>query len=163
MKIFHSIFITIAILLAPGDAIVSAQEQEKTFGELKIEGSHIESVVLRSLDNHHTETFEPPFEAKKVPVGKYRLQNIRLDGGYYCGTKNHITVSVEENETAIFKVGAPLKSTIDLKRQGRILELRYKLIGMAGEDYPAPTRNNPPGFTVFKSDRKIASGKFEYG
>lgn len=157
------VLFSIAIFLIPTVSIGTAQEQEQVSGEIKIEGAHIESLVLRHLDDWHTESFEPPFEVCKLPVGKYRLQSIRLKGGYYCGTKNNITVSVTKDETSIFKVGAPLKNTIEVKRQGRVLELTYKLIGMAGEDYSVPTRDNPPGFTVFKSDKEIASGKFEYG
>lgn len=157
------VLFSIAVFLIPAVPVGLAKEQERDFGELKIEGEHIESLVLRHLGDSHTESFGPPFESKKIPVGKYRLQNIRLKGGYYCGTKNNITVSVTKDETAILKIGAPLKNTIEVKRQGRVLELKYKLLGMAGEDYSVPTRENPPGFTVFKSDKKIASGKFEYG
>ena len=155
------VLLSIAIFLTLSVSIGMAQKQ--ALGEFKIEGEHIESLVLRHLDDRHTENFEPPFEARKIPVGKYRLQNIRLEGGYYCGTKNDITVSVEKDETSVFKIGAPLRNIIEVKRQGRVLEIRYKLLGMAGEDYSVPARDNPPGFTVFKGDKEIASGKFEYG
>ncbi len=155
------VLLGIAIILIPAVSVGTAQEQAS--GELKIEGEHIVSLVLRSLDDWHTESFEPPFEIRKIPVGKYRLQNIRLKGGYYCGTKNDITVSVAKNETAVFKIGAPLKHTIKVKRQGRALVLTYKLLGRAGEDYSVPVSDKHPGFTVFKKDKEIASGKFEYG
>lgn len=158
------VLFSIVVFFSSAASLSLAQGQEQALGEIKIEGDHIESLVLRSLDDWHTESFEPPFESKKIPVGKYRLQNIRLEGGYYCGTKNNITISVTKDETAIFKIGAPLKHTVKVERRGRaLLVLTYKLLGMAGEDYTIPTRNNPPGFTIFKSDKEIASGKFQYG
>ena len=157
------VLLGIAVFLIPAVSVGTEQEQNQNLGEIKIEGDHIESLVLRHLDDWHTESFEPPFESRKIPVGKYRMQNIRLKGGYYCGTKSNIIVSVTEDETAVFKVGAPLKHVIEVKRQGLTLELTYKLLGMAGEDYSVPTRNNPPVFTIFKNDKEIVSDKFEYG
>ena len=88
------LFLSSSLLLIPTSSVSPAQKQ--ALGELKIEGDHIESLVLRHLDDRHTESFEPPFESKKIPVGKYRLQNIRLKDGYYCGTKNNITFSVKK-------------------------------------------------------------------
>lgn len=74
------IFISIAILLISVVSAGPAQEQELAMGELKIEGSHIESLVLRSKDDWHTESFQETFETRRLPVGEYRLQNIRLKG-----------------------------------------------------------------------------------
>ena len=159
------IYLSIAILLIPAASVGPAQEQEQepAMGQLKIEGSHIESLVLRSKVDWHTESFQQPFETRRLPVGEYRLQNIRLKGDYSCGTRENITVSIVKDKSAIFKVGAPLKHTIEVKRQGRALVLTYKLLGMAGEDYSAPTTDNQPGLSIMKGDEEIASGKFEYG
>ena len=153
----------IVVVIISGASVCLSQEQKKSLGELKIQGSHIESLVLRSLDDWHTETFNEPFEASKIPVGKYRLQNIRLKGDYYCGTKPDITVSIVKDESATFKVGTPLKHSIDVKRQGRVLILSYKLFGMAGENYSVPSRDNPPGFSIFKDNKEIYSDNFEFG
>jgi hypothetical protein len=158
------LFLSISVLLIPASSLGPAQEQKEVLGELKIKGDHIESLVLRHLDDWHTESFEPPFESKKIPVGNYRLQNIRLEGGYYCGTKNNITVSVKKDETAVFKIGAPLKSVIEAKRQGRFLVLDYKLLGIGGDLYRDSGRpDTRPCFTVYKGDKVVGSGKFEYG
>jgi hypothetical protein len=63
----------------------------------------------------------------------------------------------------MLKVGAPLKQTVRVQRQGGILVLNYELLGVGGEKYTGPDRSKPPTFTVYKGDKEIASDKFEFG
>ena len=72
-------------------------------------------------------------------------------------------VEVDEDKPAVLKVGAPLKQIVKATRQGRVLALDYKLSGIGGETYVRDDRSKPPTFTVYKGDKKIASGTFEYG
>ena len=61
--------------------------------------------------------------------------------------------------------GGPLNNTVTANRQGRDLRLDYKLLGAGGQAYSL-VRHGPavqPEFAVYKGDKKIASGKFEFG
>jgi len=141
-----------------------AQEQKKALGELKIEGMHIERLVLCRKDGR-TEQFDKPQEIIKLAVGEYRLQDVRLKDGYTSNnlrTSTHNWVVVTDREPAALKVGAPLKQAVKIERRGSILELNYNLTGVGGETY-ASTRNKRPAFTVFKGEKKVATGEFEFG
>ena len=117
----------------------------------------------------HTETFTTPNEELneilKLPVGEYRLQDIRLRSGYTCNNLQSPTINwitVTENEPVTLKAGAPLKQMVKIERQGPVLKLKYNLFGVGGETY-AITRAARPAFTVFKGDKKLADGDFEFG
>ena len=139
--------------------------QEKALGELKLEGEHVERLVLQRKDGH-TDRFDQPGEVVELPVGQYHLMESHLDGGYTCiqGTvPQNKWITIAENKPAVLKVGAPLKQAMEVKRQGRTLALDYKLLGIGGEGYTRADRSNPPGFTVYKGDQEIASGQLAYG
>ena len=46
-----------------------------------------------------------------------------------------------------------------------ILTLSYRLVGVDGFNYAAmsESRDNPPTFVVFKGDKQVGYGTFEYG
>jgi len=159
------LFLMIATLLPKSGSHALAQEQKQALGKLKIEGEHIERLVLRREDGRE-ERFDKPRETIQLPEGKYHLLESHLDGGYVCfqgaGPQSK-WITIAENEPAELKVGAPLKQTIEVKRQGKILNLDYRLLGIGGEAYTMADRSNPPGFKVYKGDKEIASGRFTYG
>ncbi len=160
------LFFIVAFLLSKNASNALVQEQEQALGELKIEGKHVERLVL-CRKNGRTEQFNEPNEVVKLAVGKYRLQDVSLKDGYTCNSLRSSTydwVTVTENEPAVLKVGAPLKQILKVKRQGKTLTLDYKLLGVGGEAYTsAADRSNPPKLTVYKGDKEIAKGKFAYG
>jgi len=159
------LFLLIAILLPKSDSNALAQEQKEALGELKLEGEHVERLVLRREDGR-TERFEKPHEIIQLPEGKYHLMESHLDVGYVCfqgaGPQSK-PITIAENEPAVLKVGAPLKQTLQTRREGRVLVLDYKLIGIGNELYTKADRSNPPNFTVYKGNQEIASGRFAYG
>ena len=139
--------------------------QEKALGELKLEGEHVERLVLQRKDGH-TERFDQPGEVVELPVGQYHLLESHLDGGYTCfqaGGPQNKWITIAQNAPAVLKVGTPLKQTLEVKRQGRTLALDYKLLGVGGEVYTQEDRSNPPSFTIYNGDQEIASGQFAYG
>lgn len=144
----------------------SRPEQGTNLGELKVQGRYIERLVLRRKDGG-TEKFDKPGETVKLPVGEYRLEQVRLQGGYSCGITRPISdadwVTVAADKPAVLEVGAPLRQQVKVQRQGSFLMLNYELLGVGGEKYTKADRNKPPTFTVYKGDSKIASGKFEFG
>lgn len=154
----------VLLLLGSGVCRAESQDQKPVRGELKIEGKYIERLVLGRNDGH-TEVLNDPEDTLRLPVGQYLLQDVRLKGGYSRRTMPHAhRIAVSEDEPAVLKVGGPLKQTISVQRQGRILEMTYGLVGVGGETYAAVRNaNKRPAFTIYKGDRKISSGKFEFG
>jgi len=151
---------------SPGVKPGSTQDQNSAVGELKLEGKHIKRLVLRQKDGG-TKKFDKPGETIKLAIGEYRLQEASLEGGYSCGITTPVSdanwVTVAEDKPAVLKVGAPLKQTVEVRKQGSLLLLNYKLLGAGGEAYTSDNRSDPPAFTVYKGDKKIASCKFEFG
>jgi len=165
---FVGLCITILLFLGTGVYLCQAQETDRpnsALGELKLQGKYIDRLVLRRKDGR-TERFNRPAETIKLPAGEYHLQEVRLEGGYTCrllSVSGRDWVTVDEDKPAVLKVGAPLEQTVKAKRQGRILVLNYELVGAGGEKYTGGDRSKPPTFTVYKGDKEIASGKFEFG
>jgi hypothetical protein len=137
--------------------------QEPAQGKIKLEGKYVNQLVLEREDGNKV-TFDQPGESIKVAAGKYRLREVQLESGYACQIWSDANwVEVGEDKPAVLKVGAPLKQIVTAERQGRALELDYKLLGIGGEEYVNSDSNKPPTFTVYKGDKRIASGTFEYG
>jgi hypothetical protein len=157
--------ISIAIILSTGVTTCPAQQQDSIQGELKLEGSHIEQIILRRRDGQ-TEKLKEPGETINLPLGEYRLQQVNLVGGYASWVlklSEHNWFKVSKDKPVVLKVGAPLKNVIGVKRRGRVLVLDYKLLGIGGESYTGGDRRKPPSFTVYKNDQIIDSDKFQYG
>jgi hypothetical protein len=143
--------------------------QEPVQGELKLEGKCIKQLTLEREDRKMV-NFDQPGETIKIAAGRYRLQEVHLEGGYTCQAwmvpepeRKQNWIEVGEDKPAVLKAGAPLKQILKAERQGRVLVLDYKLLGIGGETYARDDRSNPPTFTVYQGDKKIASGTFEYG
>ncbi len=162
---FVSLFLSIVILLSAWVPLIRAQEQNPAMGELKLEGKYIDRLVLQHKDGNR-EQLNRPEETVKLPAGEYRLREVYLKGGYICyawrDSKIHLT-TVTADKPAVLKVGAPLKQVVKAQRRGKILALNYELLGVGGEKYTGGDRSKPPTFTVYKGDKEIASGKFEFG
>jgi hypothetical protein len=156
------------LLLGIGASLCEAQqatEPKATLGELKLEGEHVERLVLRRKDGHN-ERFNSPGQTVTLPVGQYHVLESHLSGGYTCfqGPGPNVQwITVTEGNPALLKVGAPLKQTLDAARHGRVLVLDYKLLGAGGESYAGKDRSKPPSFAIYKGDKEIASGTFEFG
>ena len=164
VKFFH-LLSTILFILAIAACLCVAQGQRSVLGELKLEGEHLEQLVLRRKDGH-TEQFDKPVETIELPVGQYQLQESPLEGGYVCvlgtGIENKL-ITIAENKPAILKVGAPLKQTLEVKRRGKAFVVEYNLHGIGDEAYTKSDRDKPPRLVVYNGDEEINSGRFEYG
>jgi hypothetical protein len=162
----HLSLYSMIALLTVFASLCPAQETQSSLGELKLEGKHIEYMELRRKDGY-IEKINLPAETIQLPVGEYRLQQVKLKGLYSAGMSTRISgvdmIKISEKLPAVLKVGAPLCQKIEVERSGAILELDYKLIGIGGECYTNSDTRKKPGFTIYKGDRLIDSGKFEYG
>jgi hypothetical protein len=160
-----ALFMIASIFWAGQISRCQAQEQKQALGELRIEGKYIEWLVLCGK-NGLTKQFSEPNETIKLAIGEYRIQNVSLKGGYTCNSLNASTngwITIAENEPVVLKVGAPLKQILTVNRQGKNLIMDYKLLGVGGEAYINGARSSRPGFTIYKGDKEIATGRFEYG
>ena len=144
----------------------SCEAQDPVFGRLELQGESIVRLILQRKDDNQTETFRRPEKITKLPTGKYTVQEVHLDGGciYHAsrGPKRH-WVTVTSDGPATLKIGGPLKQTVKVSREGRVLVMNYELLGIGGEQYTSGDRREPPTFVVYKADKKIASDNFEFG
>jgi hypothetical protein len=144
-----------------------ARAEESPRGDLKIEGQHISRILLDGGEgDSHIEELTDPCGTVKVPVGTYRVQRVELQGGYMSlsgGTGELTKIAVTEDIPEVLKLGSPLRQEVQVTRQGRLLILNYKLLGIGGEAYRSTSTVKPPRFTVYRGDKAIASGQFEYG
>jgi len=159
-----SLFLSIVIFLNAGISLSRAQEEDSAMGELKLEGKHIQQLVLQSRDGKR-ESFDKPGESITLPAGEYRLREVHLEGGYVSRVQivPDDWVTADKDKPAVLKVGAPLKQTVKVQRQRNLLVLNYELLGVGGESYTHRDRSKRPQFTVYKGTKKITTRKFEYG
>ncbi len=159
-----SLFLSILVLFNTGICISEVQEEDPATGELKLEGKHIQKLVFR-YKGRKTETFDNPGEIIKLPVGEYQLREVHLEGGYVSrfGIVDGRWKMVDKDKPNVLKVGAPLKQSVRVQRRKNLLILRYELLGVGGHNYVQAQRGTPPQFAIYCGDKKIASGKFEFG
>ena len=163
---FVIFFAGVLLLLYLGANSSQAQDQSSVLGELELEGESIVRLTLRREGDNEREEFRRPEQITKLPTGKYAVQEVHLDGGYICSALRGQTrhrVSVTSDEPATLKIGGPLKQTVTVNRQGRLLVMNYQLAGIGGEQYTNGTGGEPPTFTVYRGDKEIISDKFEFG
>jgi len=164
----RSVFVLLvpALVLAHVSGIPVHGGQADT-GRLRIEGQGIEQLVLRE-GSGRDRPFDRPGPMVALPPGDYRVQSVRLQGGHY--TPSHLIpkglqVAVDANAPATLTLGAPLRQSVKVERQGPVMVLNYELIGRGGERYVINRGENAksPTFTVYRGDSKVASGDFEFG
>lgn len=134
-------------------------------GQLIIKGKGIEHLVLVDKDNKRQE-LKTPGEVISLSPGEYRPEIVTLKGGYSCGTylfADEKCFKIEAGKTTELNMGAPLAPAIKVTRNGNMLVLGYELRGIGGEEYSDQSRENAPGFVVYKGDKQVGSGKFEFG
>lgn len=157
----------LAVLLAVGIRAACPAgpvEQKPVMGELKLEGQYIERLTLRPRVGL-AEVLNDPNQTVRLPVGEYWVDEVRLKGGYRRQlTPNRSPVVISEDAPASLKEGGPLKHTVSVLRRGRVLVLSYRLYGVGGEAYAtANSGGKQPTFAIYKGDKQIAAGEFEFG
>lgn len=143
--------------------------QQPLLGELKINGHFIERAILQG--GPYLVVLDQPETVVKVPVGKYNRPEVWLKQGdtvaYYStySVRPDQGITIDGNKPGVLAAGGPLTNSVSLSRHGKSLRFNYQLLGAGGEVYQLARvdRSQPPEFAVYKGDRKIASGKFEFG
>jgi hypothetical protein len=143
-------------------------EQEPKLGELKITGDSVQRVTLEG--GPYLVVLDKPEALVKVPVGRYRGARVSLKRGDIEAHLDELTqaargaIIVSENKPAVLTAGGPLTNSVSLNRHGKNLVLNYQLVGAGGAYQLAnQDRSHPPEFTIYQGDKKVASGKFEFG
>ena len=73
-------------------------------------------------------------------------------------------IAIAGSEPALGATDGLLKPSVKIERQGRLLVLTYHAVDAQGAPYStAEQRSLSPRFTIYKGQREIASGQFEYG
>ena len=144
-------------------------EQSVALGELKITGQFIRRLVLPG--GPYLVVLDQPAASVQVPTGSYNQPDIRLGQNgaeAFCQSGQSQfgrRISVNDKTPAVLNVGGPLTNSVIASRHGQDLRLDYRLVGTGGETYQLANqdRSKPPEFAIYKDDKKIASGKFEFG
>ena len=148
---------------------VTFSQQQSPMGRLDVQGKFIKHMVLE--DGHSLVVLDRPEGEINVPVGEYRGRDLLLDGGpagllkarRFSGMNDDIRI--REGQATALKVGGPLDNSVKIQRAGNVLKLDYRLVGVGGLDYQrlGGRSSKAPSVAIYKGERKIASGTFEYG
>lgn len=150
---------------------VQLTERPVPLGDLKFTGQFIRRAILK--DGPWTVVLDEPAGTVQVPVGTYGAYQVQVQKGDAgaCldvwprdrGIARKITVV--EGKVATLAAGGPLTNTVVVSRRGNTLGFSYRVVDADGESYRLleQDRSEPPRFAVYKGDRQLASGKFEFG
>ena len=160
-SILYALIITSSVAL--GSQAASQSEQPIKY-ELKLESEDIRLLVLQS--GNEKQTLDEPGKSIMLEPGTYKISQLLLKSGlvhFPSGGSTRLgPIQVGPGEPAILKAGGPLEQRITVQCKGQLLAMDYRLIGVAGEGY-RNDRRYPPTFAVYKGDKEIASGKFQFG
>jgi hypothetical protein len=163
-------FFGVALLLLSG--LTSGQTEvtppDPSTGKLQVQGTHITTLSLRRIQDGHTETFKDPNGVLTLPEGTYSILQITLQDTFAYqpnGLPPLGDIVIARDRPCTLEIGGPLTPSLDITRQGRHLQLVYKLVGIGQETY---TRMNgtpakAPTFTVSQGEQILDTGTFEYG
>jgi hypothetical protein len=143
-------------------------EQRPKLGELKITGQFVQRVALER--GPYLVVLDSPGVTTKLPVGRYEVVKVALKKGdteAYPANQRYgpaARITISEQKPAVLRVGGPLTNSVVVSKRGRYLALNYRLVGVDGAyELANLDRSHPPEFAAYLGDKKIGSGKFQYG
>lgn len=156
---------------SPAGWRLELKETPADLGEIAITGKHVDRVVMTSSER--AVVLERPAPVERVPVGNYTLDNVSLkaDGPRAVLSRRpqelakSETVKVQSAGQTTLVAGGPLTNSVSIVRRGKTLVFNYELRGQGGMEYGFVSDRSAvqPEFAVYQGDRKVASGKFEFG
>jgi len=167
----HAYQLDPAVRSSDGEARPALQftEQSVALGELKITGKFIQRLILAG--GPYLVVLDQPAASVKIPTGSYNPSDLRLEqnGAVALGDsslpQSGRRFAVDDKTPAVLEVGGPLTNSVIVSRHGQDLRLDYRLVGAGGGTYLLANqdRSKPPQFAIYRGDKKIASGNFEFG
>ena len=156
--------ISLAASLATAGGAENAPPQNEAGCELRIEGKFIRHLRLINRRGAPHEISNPGTRVW-LPPGEYRLETVELEGGHRCafdaaGGEDWFTLGPEKPYRLHV---APLAPKAKVTRKGRFLEFDCELVDTEGQVYSSRNRTDPPRLAIYKGDRQIHTGSFEYG
>jgi len=139
--------------------------QQPPLTELKRSGESLYSAVLRDTNGYTVVLWEPP-STLKVPQGIYTVNAVWLKKGAVEAFRlAYEPLLINATAPTNFVLGGPLTNSVTLTRQGRKLNMNYRLVGADAGSYrlAQQDRSRPPEFVVYRGGKKVQSGKFEFG
>lgn len=152
-------------------------------GVLQLDGHAIKSLTLVRQGQPaggmfavpEGQRYDQPGEQLSLAPGKYRVQEVVLEGGfaaqdYFGGEEDWFEIAVDQPHR--LAIGAPLTPKVTATRHGRFLEMEYQLLDAAGRNYQpwadlesdVPYNSPPaPQFQVYMNDELLGSEAFQYG
>jgi len=149
--------------------VLQFSEQSVALGELKLTGQFIRRLVLTGRP--YLVVLDQPAGLVKIPAGSYNQPGILLEQNgaeAFCNageSPGGRRISLDDKTPVVLNVGGPLTNSVSTSRHGQDLRLDYLLVGTGGETYQMANqdRSKPPAFAIYKGEKKIASGTFEFG
>jgi hypothetical protein len=137
-------------------------------GGLRLTGAFVDRITLTDSGGKGI-VLEAKTNLFRIPVGTYTLTELRVKKDAFEAYKRILVgakaITVKENEVTDLKAGGPLTNAVSATQRGMFLVLDYRLTGADGEAYHLGRTGPsiPPEFAISRGERKIASGKFEFG
>lgn len=149
----------LAFVLAAGYVSMGAEAQAGTptaeaTGQLLIRGEAVEGIVLekRNMDGSVDDRDRPvrldrPEPSVTLPAGRYRVQEVRLRGGYRCHPPGLIVdlgadtprevgwFVIGPDQPHELHLGAPLKPVLKVIRENRDVRMSYVLADVSGGEF----------------------------
>ncbi len=139
-------------------------------GTLEITGKGIEKLVLSGPGPGQEQQLDRPGPTVSLPAGQYSVKQILLQGGFEG--RRHVTpgsfpdvkhFAITPGQSHRLEIGAPLTSTVTVKRRGGVLRLDYTMFDAGGWKYFPRGREGPPQVNIYQGDELVGSGSFKYG
>ena len=118
-----------------------------------------------------TVVLESPGPVERIPIGEYhyRLTLKAGNGEAYrpadvSGLRTMLGSPVIIGSNAVvLNVGGPLTNMVSVSKNGDWLLLNYSLVGLGGDRYQMLPAGPAPEFTIYRGDKQVSTGQFEYG
>ncbi len=139
--------------------------EQTELGDVKFSGEHLQRVAMHG--GPYLVMLDQPTGAVKVPAGTYSQASVWLKSGdtEAYSPQRSSSILVRTGQTSEVSLGGPLTNSVAVARRMNSLNLSYSLVGAAGMTYELSKqdRTKPPEFAIYQGDKKLASGKFEFG
>ncbi|MCP4643955.1 MAG: hypothetical protein GY851_26165 [bacterium] len=150
----------------PSELVVTLTDVAPPTAPLTIAGTSIAQLVLRGQS--WAVVADSPGETLQVPVDTYSSQRIHTDADEVYGealAEVNQSLNVAAGAQVTLNAGGPIGPSVTEMRSGNTLTLTPIVRGIGGEVYAFADDFTPPlpAFGVYRGDKQIFAGKFEYG